>query len=213
MCDSGGGSSGRRGGFFRGWGCAWIFTFIFFSSVGLFSLGISIFLSVDSISKQNWVEVDGVIIGADYVDRIGYVAIVQYQVAGQTYQLTEGGRKPTIGNEFRVIYDPNEPSEGVGGSFSSLWIGPIGCFGVFVVTFGVGIPALLCQIRKENNAANPSGQRMDTGNATSSGMGMVSSQPLSNYGQAFSQPMSMYGQALDDSDEDEAIHEVDQIKT
>eukprot|EP00552_Chaetoceros_brevis_P004689 CAMPEP_0197735126 /NCGR_PEP_ID=MMETSP1435-20131217/320_1 /TAXON_ID=426625 /ORGANISM="Chaetoceros brevis, Strain CCMP164" /LENGTH=259 /DNA_ID=CAMNT_0043322703 /DNA_START=71 /DNA_END=853 /DNA_ORIENTATION=- len=186
MCDGGG------GGDFGGWGgnnygnggggkMPWWVPLIFTSCFSVIALIVGVITLASSISKQSWAEATGTVIGINTPCSrsvpIAYSATVEYEVDGQIYQYSDSCSllKPTVGNESRVLYDPNEPSDGASGTFVGLWLVPI-IAGVSIIVCGVGI-CIVQNRRKTNNSANPSGQSMDTGNATSSGMGMASSQP------------------------------------
>lgn len=150
----------------------------------------------NSISKQNWAEVMGTVIDINTCDSndsssTTYSAIVEYEVDGQIYQYTGNSCssfRPTVGNESRVIYDPENPSQGASGTFTGLWLVPMIAIGLSIIMCGVGICIILNR-RKKKNSANPTAQSMNTGNATSGGMEMTSSQPASTYGQT---PSSTY---------------------
>ena len=155
------------------------------SIVGVVALG-------SSLSKQNWSEVTGTVIGVNRCSGSGsatYSAIVEYEVDGQIYQYIGSScnsMKPTIGNDLRVVYDPENPSQGANGTFLGLWLVPIIAIGLAIISLGAAI-FVIVRRKKSNNSSNPSGQSMDTGNgATSGGIGMVSSQPASTYGQTSS---------------------------
>jgi len=136
----GGDIGGGDGGDGRLCSCCMFFWLIITPvSLAMTALGIGIWALVVSISKQQWPEVYGTIIG---IDDCGirntqgmseYSATVEYQVADQMYQLIEecsSSNKGTIGNKMRVIYDPNDPSEGFDGSFYGLWLFPMQIIGI-----------------------------------------------------------------------------------
>jgi len=180
-------SSGNGGGSKMPWWVPLIFT----SCFSVIALIVGVITLASSISKQNWAEVTGTVIGINTCANNGgssnsggttYSATVEYEVDGQTYQYTGNSCssfKPTVGNESTVLYDPEEPSVGANGNFAGLWLVPIIAIGLSIIICGVGI-CTVQKLRKTNNSANPSGQSMDTGNATSGGMGMASSQPASS---------------------------------
>ena len=181
MCDGGGGGDfGGGGGDFGGGGgngyhddgnhhssgngggskMPWWVPLIFTSCFSVIALIVGVITLASSISKQNWAEVTGTVIGINTCSRSGptaYSAIVEYEVDGQTYQYTGNSCssfKPTVGNESRVLYDPNEPSDGASGTFAGLWLVPI-IAGVSIIVCGVGI----CTVQKRRKTRIPRVER------------------------------------------------------
>jgi hypothetical protein len=71
-----------------------------------------------------------------------YAAIVEYIVDGITYSFTSSSCSspaPTIGNDYKVLYDPSDPGSGVSGGFVALWLMPI-----IFIAIGLGGLALMC---------------------------------------------------------------------
>lgn len=172
----------------------WWIPLIFTSCFTVIAALVGVVTLVNSFSKQSWAEVTGTVIAINQCSSGGsnnsrtYSATVEYEVDGELYQYTGNScssMKPTVGNELRVVYDPDDPSKGANGTFAGLWLVPIIAIGLSFLMCGAGIFTIL-RHRKTNNSANPSGQSMDTGNAASGGMGMTSSQPASTYDQTSS---------------------------
>uniref|UniRef100_A0A7S3VD34 DUF3592 domain-containing protein n=1 Tax=Chaetoceros debilis TaxID=122233 RepID=A0A7S3VD34_9STRA len=184
-------SSGNGGGSKMPWWVPLIFT----SCFSVIALIVGVVKLASSISKQSWAEATGTVIGINTCSggsnngSTTYSATVEYEVDGQIYQYTGkscSSFKPTVGNESTVLYDPEEPSVGANGNFAGLWLVPIIAIGVSIIVCGVGIIGTIKKQKQTNNSANPSGQSMDTGNATSGRIDLASSQPASTYGQTSS---------------------------
>eukprot|EP00588_Corethron_pennatum_P018431 CAMPEP_0194308534 /NCGR_PEP_ID=MMETSP0171-20130528/5500_1 /TAXON_ID=218684 /ORGANISM="Corethron pennatum, Strain L29A3" /LENGTH=178 /DNA_ID=CAMNT_0039061221 /DNA_START=83 /DNA_END=616 /DNA_ORIENTATION=- len=114
--------------------------FIFFSVVGGFfitglAIGIpTLISSIEEIEDTTWIEASGKIVGftpCDYDDDYfgsndALAAVVDYVVDGVTYSFSKSRcfyKKPKIGTEVRLWYDPENVSGGndVNGTFEDLW--------------------------------------------------------------------------------------------
>jgi hypothetical protein len=111
-------------------------------------------LANSMMKNSSWISVIGEVVGRSdcgcsssnnnnsYSCSRQYAAIVEYIVDGITYTFTErtcSRPGPTIGNDFKVIYDPSDPGSGVSGGFAALWLMPI----IFIAIGLVGL-ALMC---------------------------------------------------------------------
>jgi len=104
---------------------------------GLLSSGID--------KSNNFSETMGTIIGRRSCGTSGnndgetFGAIIEYEVQNTTYTIepsTCTNPGPTVGNEIRVLYDPDDPQEGVDGSWVGLYLAP-------TILLVIGIPVFL----------------------------------------------------------------------
>lgn len=114
---------------------------IFVAIIGLIFIISGVATLLPSIEKNDtYTETMGTIIGAYDCGSNGDTGpIIEYMVDGNTYIIESSicGSALAVGIEIRVLYDPDNPQEGVGGSFVELWMAPILCL-------LVGIPMCCC---------------------------------------------------------------------
>jgi hypothetical protein len=103
--------------------------------------------------NSNWDSVTGKIIGRNSCGEscsssssgrrscsTTYSAEIEYMVDGNTYFFTTqtcSNPGPTVGNDIKVLYDPNDPGKALNGSFISLWIMPM-------IFLPIGIICCIC---------------------------------------------------------------------
>ena len=107
----------------------------------------------DSMMKNSsWITVIGEVIGrrdcgcssgsGNGSCSVTYGAIVDYIVDGITYTFVADSCSspgPKIGNDYKIIYDPSDPGNGVTGGFVGLWMIPI-----IFIAIGLGGLTLMC---------------------------------------------------------------------
>eukprot|EP00979_Chaetoceros_neogracilis_P003031 scaffold514_cov222-Chaetoceros_neogracile.AAC.1 len=94
-----------------------------------FGLGTGIGILVSNIEKsKNWISVMGTITGSNNCGYSSnnngtyeYASVVEYIVDGVTYTFTSNcsSGKPSMGRDFKILYDPADPGEAHSGSFRS----------------------------------------------------------------------------------------------
>jgi len=154
-----------------------------------FGLGTGIGILVSNIEKsKNWISVMGTITGSNNCGYSSnnngtyeYASVVEYIVDGVTYTFTSNcsSGKPSMGKDFKILYDPADPGDADSGSFVGLWLLPL----IFIL-IGLSALCLLCiTCFKRSSASLPEGDNGfgDSGNNAGYDGGKVEAFPASTY--------------------------------
>jgi hypothetical protein len=157
-------------------------------------LGTGIGILVSNIEKsKNWISVMGTITGSSYCGcssnnngsynscQDEYASVVEYIVDGVTYTFTSNcsSGQPSMGKDFKILYDPADPGEADSGSFVGLWLLPL-----IFIPIGLSALCLLCiTCFKRSSASLPEGDNGfgDSGNNAGYDDGKVEAFPASTY--------------------------------
>lgn len=160
----------------RGGPCKALATIVFGSIFLALGVGVGGFLLSNTIEKVNsWGSVIGKIIDRQSCGcssstngscSTTYAAVVQYEVDGNSYQFTStscSNPGPKVGNDIKVLYDPDYPGEAVSGNFIDLYL-PIIILAIFaIVGLGVCVAGIMMRKRYSNNENTYDGNNMALG--------------------------------------------------
>lgn len=151
-----------------------------FALVGAILVAACIATSLHSGKPAGWVEVPGVVVGNEARsgdEGTNYYPIVQYEVDGQSYQVTSSvGQSPAkhIGSAVPVVYDPAFPASAETYDFASRFLAPLITGGMAVVFGGIGVGLLVASSRsraKESRARES--EPVDDASVTAEPVGIV----------------------------------------
>lgn len=152
----------------RGGPCMALVIMVFGSIFLALGVGVGGFLLSNTIEKVNsWESVIGQIIGKQSCGcssstnngscTTTYAAVVAYEVDGNSYQFTSNSCSnpgPKVGNDIKVLYDPDFPSEAVSGNFVDLYLPTIVLAIFAIVGLGVCVAGIMMRKRYSNSSNN-----------------------------------------------------------